>query len=358
MDTFEQTFRRAPVAVASAPGRVNLMGEHTDYNGGLVLPTALPLATTVAVAPRPDDHVNVVTTLAGVAATGSYRLGGEARAGAWLDYVQGCTWALARDGHRLGGFDAAIASSLPAGSGLASSAALAVACLRALRATLALALDDVALALVAHRAERDFVGAPVGVMDQMAASLGDETSALLLDTVTLAIERVPLPPAVELVVIDSGVRHAIAGGEYARRRAECERAARLIGVARLCEAAIDDLARLPPPLARRARHVVAEHARVRATAAALAAGDAATLGRLFRASHASQRDDFEVSVPAVDRLVALADADPDVHGARLTGGGFGGSIVVLARRGSGAAVGTRVARAAGGAARVVVPLTT
>jgi galactokinase len=248
---------------------------------------------------------------------------------------------------------------------LSSSAALEVALLRGLRTLADLPLDDRALARLAHRAESAFVGARVGVMDQMVVSLGDETSALFLDTHTLETVRVPLPRRAELAVVDSGIRHALVSGDYATRRAECERAAAALGVDRLCALgpdALDRVARLPPPLDRRARHVVTEHARVAEAVRALRADDVERLGQLFLASHASQRDDFAVSVPEVDTLVELAWDEPAVYGARLTGGGFGGAVVLLVERGHAAAVATRVAergrRATGKTAAVIVPVTT
>jgi galactokinase len=360
---FSARYGREPDAVASAPGRVNLIGEHTDYNGGQVLPIAIPQRTVVALAPRPDRRVRVHTTLGDAEA--AFELGAEARTGGFVDYVAGVTWALAAAGHAIGGADLAIASEVPAGGGLSSSAALEIACLRALRDVFALPLDELALARLAHRAESEFVGARVGLMDQLAVALADETRALWLDTHTLAMERVPLPPAAALVVIDSGVRHRLAAtGGYNARRAECERAAALLGVPELCRLGLDDLprvARLPPPLDRRVRHVVTENARVGETVAALRAGDLEAAGQLFLASHASQRDDYEVSVPEVDALVELAWEDPSVHGARLTGGGFGGAVVALARAGRASDVAARTAaayaRATGRTPGVVVPAT-
>jgi galactokinase len=274
-----------------------------------------------------------------------FTLGDERRDETWADYVRGVTRAVAAAGHGLGGFDVVIASDVPLGSGLSSSAALEVGVLRALRQAFSLTIDDVALALLGHRAEVDFVGAPVGVMDQMASSLADERSALFLDTRSLAYERVPIPAEVELVVVDSGVKHDHASGDYRVRRAECERAARALGVALLRDLTAADLpraARLVEPLGRRARHVVTEDARVLEAVAALRAGDAARLGTLFAASHASLRDDFDVSVPDVDLLVDIATSDRDVHGARMTGGGFGGAVVALSRHGCGAAAGERI----------------
>ena len=346
---FRARFGRPPRLTASAPGRGNLIGEHTDYNGGFVLPSAIPQRTHVALAPRDDDLVCVASAnVPNADAAETYRLRGETPGRGWLDYVQGVTAALRAAGLALRGFDAYVASRVPLGSGLASSAALEIALLRALRLALDLRLDDVTLALIGQRAENDFVGARVGIMDQMAASLADAGTALFLDTRSLAYERLPLPASAELIVVDSGVEHAHAVGDYNTRRAECERACALLGVAQLRDvglAALDRITALPPPLDRRARHVVTEDARVLAAVSALRAGDLDALGALFVASHASQRDDYEVSVPQIDLLVALAAREPAVHGARLTGGGFGGSVVMLARRGQARAAAERIAAA-------------
>jgi galactokinase len=342
---FAALFGRAASVSARAPGRVNLIGEHTDYNGGYVLPAAIPQHTEVELAARGDGGVRAWSAEVG-GAPAEFTLGAERRVGGWLDYVQGVTFALSRAGHRLGGFDLRVSSEVPLGSGLSSSAALEVALLRALRAAFGLALDDVQLALAGQRAEVEFVGAPVGIMDQMASSLATPGSALFLDTRTLAHERIPLPASGELVVLDSGVKHGHATGDYRRRRAECEQAAEALGVPQLRDVAPADLGRvaaLPEPLARRARHVVTEDARVLAAVEALRAGDLQRLGALFGESHRSLRDDFAVSVPEVDLLVELACADADVLGARMTGGGFGGAVVALARAGRGAAAGARIA---------------
>jgi galactokinase len=327
----------------SAPGRVNLIGEHTDYNEGFVLPTPIPQRTRVELRPLGGDRVIVSSRELGASAV--YRLGDELHRGAWLDYVMGCTAMLRQAGHRIAGGELRITSDVPVGSGLASSAALEIAVLRAFRQACALPIDDTQLAWLGHRAEAEFVGAPVGAMDQLAVSLGTVGSALFIDLRSREIRSIPLPAA-DLVVIASGLRHDHAAGDYRVRRAECAEAARRLGVASLRDvgtAELPAIARLPPPLDRRARHVVSENARVLVAVRALEHGDLALLGALLREAHASLRDDFEVSLPAIDQLVALANADPAIYGARLTGGGFGGSIVALASRGEGAAAAARIA---------------
>ncbi len=321
-------------AVGDAPGRANLIGEHTDYHEGFVLPVLIPQRTRVTLQRRDDRFVHAVSDAAG---SGRYEIGHESRRGGWIDYLQGATEALARRGVPLTGFEAHVVSDVPVGAGVSSSAALTVAFLRALRALLDIDLDDVSLAIVARAAETDFVGAPVGIMDQMACSVGRDGEALFLDTRSLRTERVPLPATVQFAVIDSGVPHRHASGGYVVRRKESFEAAAALGVGHLRDAGVPELARLsalPPLLARRARHVVTENQRVLEAVQALRAGDAPRLGVLLSASHRSLRDDFEVSAPEVDTLVAIAERHPSVFGARLTGGGFGGAIVAAMRPGS------------------------
>jgi galactokinase len=344
-DVFAAHYGRPSEVAASAPGRVNLIGDHTDYNGGFVLPTVLPQRTHVQLARRPDQRVRAASAQRPGVRT--YELGAEARTGDWLDYVQGITAALAGDGRSLAGFDLYVDSDVPVGGGLSSSAALEVALLRGLRRLFSLELDDDAIADVAHRAETGFVGVPVGVMDQLACSRGDEGSALFIDTRTRVVEPIALPPELALVVIDCGVPHDLAAGDYRVRRAECERAASLLGVLQLRDVDADDprIAGLPDPLPRRVRHVVSENQRVLAAARALVAGDLRTLGGLFDDSHRSMRDDFEVSIAEIDLLVTLARVDPAVYGARLTGGGFGGAVVILTDLASAARVAAGVAAA-------------
>jgi galactokinase len=360
---FEALFGRPPKVRVGAPGRVNLIGEHTDYNGGFVLPMAIPQRTEVELAPREDGTVRAFSAnLPRDVRLGTFELGKEQHGKGWLDYVQGVTQVLREAGHAVRGFDVWLRSDVPPGSGLSSSAALEVALLRGLREAFGLTLDDVRIALLGQKVECDFVGAPVGVMDQMASSLAHGGAALFLDTRTLQFERVPLPPGIEPVVINSGVTHSHAGGDYRVRRAECERAAALLGVAQLRDLPDSELPRalaLPEPLGRRVRHVLTENARVLATVKALREGDLDALGPLLYASHASQRDDYEVSVPETDLLVDLARGEPEVLGARLTGGGFGGSVVMLVRAGRGAELASRIvsryARGSTHRATVLVP---
>jgi galactokinase len=345
--SFQELFGHSPEIIAHAPGRVNLIGEHTDYNGGFVLPMAIPQRTRVELRRREDRRVRAFSVnKSRQDELREFTLGQEAPDRSWLDYVKGVTHVLQSEGHTLSGFDVRISSEVPLGSGLSSSASLDVSLLRGLRDLFSLSFDDVHLAVLGQQVEVDFVGAPVGVMDPMAASIAGHGTALFLDTRDLRFERVPLPPGLEPIVINSGVSHNHVAGDYRVRRAECERAAALLGVQQLRELSEADLPRaekLPEPLRRRVRHVVTENARVLATVGTLRTGDARQLGTLFYASHESQRLDYEVSVPEIDLLVDLARADADVYGARLTGGGFGGSVVMMAKTGTGATAAARIA---------------
>ena len=360
---FQALFGRPAQARGEAPGRVNLIGEHTDYNGGYVLPLVIPQRTEVEIAARRDRLARVRSEAFPADGISEYAIGQEAPGRGWLDHVQGITWALPGAGIELPGFEARIASSVPPGGGLGSSAALGVALVRALRSLRDLPLPDLEIAKLAHRSETGFVGAPVGVMDQLACSLGTESSALWIDTRSLRTEIVPLPPSIEVGVIDTGVRHSHAAGEYRLRRTECDEAARRLGVESLRELDGSPPAaweKLPEPLNRRVRHVVTENRRVLQTVEALRAQDPAPLGELLDASHRSLRDDFEASIPELDLLAGLARAESAVLGARMTGGGFGGSVVLLGRAGETLEAARRAASAyrdgTGRAAQVLLPL--
>ncbi|WP_447985936.1 galactokinase [Nitrospira sp. Nam74] len=353
MPDFKAVFRRRSEFEASAPGRVNLMGDHTDYNGGYVLPTVIPQRTRAELALRTDQTVHVWSgNVAAVQSSHTYELGTEARQGAWVDYVQGVTHLLGQERQRLTGFDLTLQSTVPLGAGLSSSASLLVAVFRVLREAMGLTLTDADIARLAHRAETDFVGAPVGVMDQMVCALGMAGRALLLDTMSLRYEHIPLPLAAEWIIIHSGVDHSHATGSYRQRREECEEASRLLGISHLRalegEPRQRTLARiesLPERLGRRARHVVTENDRVLIGVRCLEARDAEKFGQLMYASHESLRRDYEVSTDEIDALVDLARAEPDVYGARLTGGGFGGSVVMAARADTASGIAPRIARA-------------
>ena len=343
---FESRFGRPPVAVSEAPGRVNLIGEHVDYNEGHVLPIAIDRSIMVAFAPRPDSEVRLYSLdFEQESAFHLERIERDPEA-FWSDYVRGVAWALQEAGHRIVGLDAAIEGNVPVGAGLSSSAALEVAALGAFDAASDLRIDRRELALLGQRAENRFVGVACGVMDQMAAALARAGHALLIDCRSLEHEAVPLPlEGLSIVVADSGVRRALLDSQYNLRRQECQQAAELLAAAitdrpvtALRDVTPDDLVRhggkLPPNLLRRARHVVEEEGRVLGAVQALRRGDVEAFGEALNASHRSLRDDYEVSCPELDLLVDLAQALPGVLGARLTGAGFGGCTVNLVRAGA------------------------
>lgn len=337
---FRTRFGGSP-AVFSAPGRVNLIGEHTDYSGGFALPIAIAERTWVAAAKRPDRVL--CTYSADLDEERVFSLDADwKRTGTWLDYVEGVARVLHARGVAVTGADLLVSSEVPAGAGLSSSAALEVAIGLALT-TLAgepLALSE--LASAGQVAENDYVGVRSGAMDQLASALGRDGHALLIDCRSLTVTPVELPKApVDLLVVDTHVKHAHAGNGYNQRRAECERALELLrGAGNELETLRDlmperldaAVASLPEPLGRRVRHIVRENARTLAAADALRHGHLDAFGRLMNGSHASLRDDYEVSAPELDHVVSEAQRRPGVLGARLTGGGFGGSALVLVER--------------------------
>ena len=323
-DAYRARFGEPPKVVASAPGRVNLLGEHTDYNGGFVLPCAIERRVAVAL---------------GHGAGGLYSVDHDdtqpyngPRAESWADYPHGVAWALEQTGARIPAFQAAITGDVPAGAGLSSSAAIEAATALALDAWLGLNIAPTDLALLCQRAENDFVKVDSGIMDQYASLLCQQGNALLIDCRSLASEQVPLNlegAGLSLVVCDTRVERQLAAtGEYNERRATCARAAEALGVAQLRDATNDDLARLSGEELRYARHVVGENARVLAGVAALRRQDFVAFGALMWASHASLRDDYAVSTPELDAFVTLARIGGAL-GARLTGAGFGGCAVAL-----------------------------
>lgn len=331
---FESYFGRSPQLSTEAYGRVNLIGEHTDYNGGFVLPEPIPQKTTVDFAANGGRQVRLKSTAIETVTfqKAEYMLGEEKRCGKWWDYIQGITWELLRQGYHVEGFDAWIDSTVPIGGGLSSSAALEVSMLRAIRSAFMLPLSDPQLARIGQMAENQFVGARVGIMDQMCAAVGKRGFALFLDTRLLDFEHIPVPGACKIGIVNSGIHHDLRSGYYNIRRRECEEACKLLNVSQLRDLRPEDSTRiekLPDPLSRRVRHVLSENKRVIDAVDALRRSDLAALGQLFYASHESMRTDYEVSLPPIDLLVQLGRKHSSVYGARLTGGGFGGSVIFL-----------------------------
>lgn len=337
---FEAVFGHAPDGLWSAPGRVNLIGEHTDYNEGFVLPFAIDRRTLVALGVRDDRRVRVASTFADeLAEIDLDALTPESLDG-WSAYPLGVAWALGEHGADLSavpGVDLFIDSDVPVGAGLSSSAAIESAVAMALNDSWRLGLDRPTLARVGQRAENVAVGAPTGIMDQSASLLGAADHAVFLDCRSLVSELVPLGLAeagLAILVIDTGVKHAHATGGYGERRAACERGAAALGASSLRDLTVDDLPRarqlLDDVTFRRVRHVITENQRVLDTVEVLCESGAAAIGGLLDASHRSMRDDFEISVPELDLAVETAVAAGAI-GARMTGGGFGGSAIALVR---------------------------
>jgi galactokinase len=332
---FAERTGRDPEGVWAAPGRVNLIGEHTDYNDGFVLPAAIDRLVLVAAGRRAGGRLRLWSLQTGPPADLELAGIGPGKVGGWAAYPAGVAWALGQAGVELAGADLVVDGDVPAGSGLSSSAALECATATALADLGGAGLDRVALAGLARRAENEVVGVPSGVMDQMVSMLGRAGHALFLDTRSLGTEQVPLPleaAGLCLLVIDTRAGHRLVDGAYADRRAACEAAAAVLGVPALRDATPAQVEQhataLGDPGRRRARHVVTENARVLAAVELLRAGDLDRLGPLLAASHASLRDDYEVSSPELDTAVEAAVAAGAV-GARMTGAGFGGSAIAL-----------------------------
>jgi galactokinase len=328
VEAFRAAFGADPETVWRAPGRVNLIGEHTDYNDGFVLPFAVPWGVTAAVSPRPDRTIRLLSLQGST--TEPITLATHEEAKGWTRYVAG---VLAMLGDRVRGADIAIDGDVPQGAGLSSSAALEVSVASALNELHDLGMTPMEIALLSRRAENDFVGVPSGIMDQAASALCEEGHALFLDCRTLGSRSIPLDLAAQglrILIIDTQVHHEHSGGEYAKRRAECESAARKLGVDSLRD--VTDLAgaldRLQGDERKRVMHVVTENHRVEALVGLLRAGAMSEIGALLNASHLSLRDQYEVSSPELDVAVEAA-VRGGARGARMTGGGFGGSAIAL-----------------------------
>jgi len=320
-----------------APGRVNLIGEHTDYNDGFVMPVAIDRATTASMTARED---RTIVARSGRAAPQTIDLDrpGSGPSGTWADYIRGVAAILERRGHRIGGAEIAIESTVPAGAGLSSSAALEVSAGYGLLDLAGADVDLTQLALACQQAEHEFVGTRCGVMDQFIACHARARHALMLDTRTLEAQWLPIPDGITVLVCNSMTKHRHASSGYNERRADCEAgvralAARLPGVRALRDVALTDLEShrgdMPERVYRRCRHVITENARVLQAAEALTRGDLDVFGSLMVASHESLRDDFDVTTPELDALVDAALACAGVYGSRMTGGGFGGCTIAL-----------------------------
>jgi galactokinase len=332
---FERRFEILPDAVIRAPGRVNLIGEHTDYNDGFVLPMAIDRAVWIALRPRNDNYV-VVHSLDfdEVAEFSPIEMAKQSkRHGQWVEYMKGVAWAMQEAGCVLQGWEGVIAGDVPIGAGLSSSAAMELATARAFATISNLNWDAVEMAKICQRAENEWVGMKSGIMDQMISAAGVEGRALLIDCRWLSLDPVPLPPDTLVVIMDTTTRRELVTSAYNERREQCEAAAQFFNVPALRDVTIrqfeaaEDL--LDPLVAKRARHIITENDRTVRAADAMRAGDAETLGKLMNASHDSLRDDFEVTNDALNQIVECAQRQPGCYGARMTGAGFGGCAVAL-----------------------------
>jgi len=333
---FVTRFRGEPQWIVRAPGRVNVIGEHTDYNDGYVLPLAIDPSVWIAVRARTDRVVRAwsIDFKDAVQFDIDALSPGKIEGHTWGEYVKGAAWALREAGHRLDGWEGTIHGTVPIGAGLASSAAILVAVARAFAEASGLEWDAKSMARIGQRAENDWIGLQCGIMDQLASAAGRRDHALLIDCRSLDLQPIAVPEELRIVVLDTTTRRELTSSAYNQRRRECDAAARAYGVTSLRDLTPPQLSLRPPGLGeaefRRARHVVSENARVIEMASALPAGDFQRVAWLMDESHRSLRDDFEVSSPALDAMVAAAQRAGSV-GARMTGAGFGGCAVAFVR---------------------------
>jgi galactokinase len=353
-EQFTKAYGRPPCWLAAAPGRVNVIGEHTDYNDGFVFPMAIERYTLVAAAPSADGSksVQLRSTIGGNSVSIDLsRPLKPAKKSTWYNYPLGVIAGFIARGATLGGFDALVHSTVPLGGGLSSSAALEVSTATLLEAITGKTLDPVEKALLCQKAEHEYAGMPCGIMDQFISVMGKQDHLLLLDCRSRKTDLVPMTdPSVALLITNTNVKHELTGGEYAKRRAQCEEAAKILGVPSLREADADKLERargkMDPLVYRRARHVIGEIERTLHAAEGVRASNWPTVGQLMYASHVSLRDDYEVSCPELDAVVDIALAiglKGGVYGCRMTGGGFGGCTVALVQAAQVAAISDRIA---------------
>jgi galactokinase len=330
-ERFHSNFNAKPDFIVRAPGRVNLIGEHTDYNDGFVLPMAIDRAVWIALRPRPDSTVRIASLDIGTES--AFELHSLTRGKGWIEYPKGIASALMKAGYELKGFDAVMTGDVPRGAGLSSSAAVELAVARAFAFSSDLEWDAVSMAKLAQQAENEWVGVNSGIMDQMASAASREGHALFLDCRSLEFQHAPLPKGVSVVILDTSTRRGLVDSAYNERRSQCEEAARWFGVKALrdikeigdwgLESGLSEVA------FKRARHIVTENARVLQAVDAMKNADLQMLGGLFNASHDSLRDDFEVTNDALNMIVSAAREQEGCYGARMTGAGFGGCAVAL-----------------------------
>ncbi len=330
---FEQRFRSPPQAIVRAPGRVNLIGEHTDYNDGFVLPMAIDRAIWIALRARSDQRV-IIQSL-DFDQTVEFQLDDLTKGSGWGEYIKGVAWALQQADYTLRGFEGVVAGDVPIGAGLSSSAAWELASARALAVTSGFTWDAATMARLGQRAENQWVGVNCGIMDQMISAAGQANHALLIDCRSLETQAVPLPANTAVVVLDTATRRGLVDSAYNERRSQCEAAARFFGVKALRDVTLErfkaNANQLDPIMRRRALHIITENDRTLRAVEAMRRGDAIELGQLMQLSHMSLRDDFEVSSHELNLMVECAERQPGCYGARMTGAGFGGCAVALVR---------------------------
>jgi galactokinase len=331
---YEKNFGSAPEIIVRAPGRVNLIGEHTDYNDGFVMPLAIDRAIYIALSPRSGSELKVHSL--DFDETVHFDLTGLAKVSdSWSEYVKGVAWALQEAGYTLSAWQGVIAGDIPKGAGLSSSAALELATARAFSAVSGFLWNPSEMALLGQKAENKWVGVNCGIMDQMISAAGEAGHALLIDCRNLRTSPVPIPDDSLVVVLDTATRRGLVGSAYNERRQQCEAAAKFFGVSALRDVRMSDFDRsggMDHTTLRRARHVVKENTRTLRAADAMRSNDPVALGRLMNESHESMRDDFEISNEALNKMVEIAQAQPGCYGARMTGGGFGGCAVALVQK--------------------------
>ena len=344
---FRSRFSTSPAFIARAPGRVNLIGEHTDYNEGFVLPMAIDRDVTIAGAPRPDRTVRLYSVDFDQTSEFSLDSIQPDPAAPWSNYMRGVAMMLQNDGLALRGFDGVVRGDVPIASGLSSSAATEMATVMAFSAASGQSIDGVRAARLSQRAENQFVGVNCGIMDQFISSLGKAQHALLIDCRSLDYELVPVPAGVTVLVVDTTAPRTLAGSAYNQRRSECEEGARLLGAKSLRDVSGAAFERrrseLPAVIAKRCAHIVHENQRVLDAVAALRRNDLSVFGALMNQSHDSLRDLYEVSSKELDAVVDIARGEPGVHGARMTGAGFGGCAIALVDDGAAEALAAKVA---------------